>query len=270
MIEAIHHVQLTVPTEAIERALAFYRDVLGLPLAPRPAEMGRHGYWFRVGDRDLHIGVEDGVDRSTTRAHVAFKVSDVAGMRARLERRGIRVQTPVAIDGYERVHLRDPFGNSLELIQPLRNVVEVDRKPQPKVHLSVALLHEGKLLMVREGKPDMLDKWNLPGGHAERGEFVVPGAIRELLEETGVAGEPAGVLGVFSTNYSVRIVVLARAVAPRPIAGDEILESRFWRVEDLLALDDANFINPTMIRTIFDRVRRGVSYPLDVIAEIRG
>src|SRR5690606_38651853 len=119
--------------------------------------------------------------------------------------------------GYQRLHFRDPFGNSLELIRPLGVTREVDRKPQPKVHLSVALLHEGKLLMVREGKPSMRDKWNLPGGHAERGEYAVPGAMRELVEETGVSGEPTGVLGLFSTDCSIRLVVLARADDPKPI-----------------------------------------------------
>ena len=268
MIEAIHHVQLTVPAASLEDALIFYRDVLGLPLAPRPDDLGRHGYWFRVFDRDLHLGVEEGVDRARTRAHVGFKVRDVARMRAKLEAAGIKTSVPAGMAGYERLHFRDPFGNQVELLRPLRNQIEVDRPPQPKVHLSVALLHEGKLLMVREGKPNMRDKWNLPGGHAERGEHAVEGALRELVEETGVVGIATGILGLFSTSYSVRLVVLARADDPQPIAGDEILESRFWNIRDLQALGDEDFINAKMIRAIFRRVQEGVSYPLELVENI--
>lgn len=270
MIEAIHHVQITVPSDKLIEARHFYENTLNLPPAPRPENMGRDGLWYRVFDRDLHIGIEDGVDRSKTRAHVAFKVDDVTAHERKLNDAGVNTQRPVKIEGYDRIQFRDPFGNQIELIQPLRNTVEVDRAPMPKVHLSVALLHEGRLLLVREGKPAMLDKWNLPGGHAERGEFVVPGAMRELLEETGVDAIPTGVLGVFSTAYSIRVVLLARAESPEPIAGDEILESRFWDLAEAQSLKDNHFINPVMMRSILDRLQRGVSYPLDVVQEING
>lgn len=268
MIEAIHHVQLTVPAAHLEEAMRFYTEVLGLPPAPRPDDLGRHGYWLRVFDRDLHLGVEENVDRHATRAHVAFKVKDVATMRARLHAAGIETSVPAGMAGYERLHFRDPFGNMVELLKPMRNTAEVDRPPQPKVHLSVALIHNGKLLMVREGKPNMRDKWNLPGGHAERGEHAVPGAMRELVEETGVEGVATGILGLFSTSYSFRLVVLARADDPKPIAGDEILESRFWNVADLQTLGDENFINPAMMGTILGRVAAGTSYPLGIVEDI--
>lgn len=269
MLLAIHHVQITVPSDRLEEARGFYESTLGLPPAPRPANMGRDGLWFRVFDRDFHIGIEDGIER-TTRAHVAFKVDDVAAYEKRLGELRIDTKRPVKIDGYERIQFRDPFGNMVELIEPLKNLVDVDRPPMPKVHLSVALMHEGKLLMVREGKPSMLNKWNLPGGHAERGEYVVPGAMRELLEETGVDATPTGVLGVFSTSYSIRIVLVASAVEPKPIAGDEILESRFWSIEDAMGLEDSHFINPVMMRSILGRLERRVSYPLELVQEING
>jgi ADP-ribose pyrophosphatase YjhB (NUDIX family)/predicted enzyme related to lactoylglutathione lyase len=270
MLEAIHHVQITVPTDALDAAIAFYRDVLGLPLTTRPPEIKSHGAWFRVFDRDLHLGVEDGIDRARTRAHVAFLTRDLDAMRTRLASAGIETKLPRhAFAGYDRVQFRDPWGNQVELIRPLGNLLDVDRRPMPKVHLSVACLHDdGRVLMVREAKPAMLNKWNLPGGHAERGEHVVPGALRELLEETGVDAQPTGLLGVFSTDYSVRIVLLARAADPMPIAGDEILESRFWTPAEALALDDAHFVNPPMMRAILVRIARGVSYSLDVIEAI--
>jgi ADP-ribose pyrophosphatase YjhB (NUDIX family)/predicted enzyme related to lactoylglutathione lyase len=273
MPSAIHHVQLTVPTDALDAALHFYRDVLGLSLSPhRPAEWGKTGYWFTVGDRELHIGTEDGVDRRATRAHVALKVQDANAYRAKLTALGLFKCEEPAIAGYDRFHAFDPFGNTLEFIQPTRNTLLVDRPPMPLVHLSVALLHRGRVLLVREGKPNMKDKWNLPGGHAERGEFAIDGAMRELEEETGLDDcTPAGVLGLFSTTYSLRLILLASASdTPAPIAGDEILESRFFTIDEADALPDEAFINPVMFREILKRLRARVSYPLELVATING
>jgi ADP-ribose pyrophosphatase YjhB (NUDIX family)/predicted enzyme related to lactoylglutathione lyase len=272
MISAIHHVQLTVPPGELDAALGFYRDVLGLPLSPhRPAEWGPTGYWFIVGDRELHIGTEDGVDRRATRAHLAFKVDDANAYREKLKSLGLFKCEEPLIAGYDRFHAHDPFGNTLEFIEPRTNRLLVDRPPMPLVHLSVALLHRGRVLLVREGKPHMKDKWNLPGGHAERGEFAVDGAMRELEEETGLADcWPVGVLGVFSTSYSIRLIVIARTGDdPKPIAGDEVLESRFFTIDEADALPDAAFINPTMFREILARLRAGVCHPLDLVATIK-
>jgi ADP-ribose pyrophosphatase YjhB (NUDIX family)/catechol 2,3-dioxygenase-like lactoylglutathione lyase family enzyme len=269
MIEAIHHVQLTVPSAALGEAIVFYGEVLGLTRTIRPPEIGSAGAWFRVFDRDLHLGVEEGVDRHATRAHVALKVASLHSIGERLKGFGITLSAPRhPFPGYDRAQFRDPWGNLIELIVPLANHLDVDRKPQPKVHLSVALLHDDRVLLVREAKASMRDKWNLPGGHAERGEYAVPGAMRELLEETGVSAEPTGVLGLFSTDYSLRLVVVARCDEPRPIAGDEVLESRFFSIDEALALPDHSFINPPMMHAILARLRRGVSYPLDVIENI--
>ena len=42
--------------------------MLGLPEVEKPASLkGRGGLWVRVGDRDVHIGTEDGFDRFEAR-----------------------------------------------------------------------------------------------------------------------------------------------------------------------------------------------------------
>lgn len=272
MISAIHHVQLTVPKRDLQAAMLFYRDVLGLKLSThRPEAWGPTGYWFVVGDREVHLGTEEGVDRRATRAHIAFKVDDASAYREKLKSMGLFKCEEPLIEGYDRFHAFDPFGHTLEFIEPQCHRLLVDRPPLPLVHLSVALLHRGRVLLVREGKPNMRDKWNLPGGHAERGEFAVDGAMRELEEETGLDDcWPVGVLGIFSTSYSLRLIIVARTGDnPNPIAGDEILESRFFTLDEADALPDEAFINPVMFREILKRLREGVCHPLDVVATIR-
>jgi ADP-ribose pyrophosphatase YjhB (NUDIX family) len=45
----------------------------------------------------------------------------------------------------------------------------------------------------------MLGRWGFPGGVLELGETVAQGAMRELIEETGVVAEAAGPLTVIDT-----------------------------------------------------------------------
>lgn len=117
-IRGVHHVQITVPVGAEDEARDFYCRVLGLREAPKPESLaGRGGFWLDCGDRQVHIGVEDGVDRTASKAHVAYEVTDLAGWRGRLADEGIEAIDGVPIPGYERFELRDPFGNRVELIE---------------------------------------------------------------------------------------------------------------------------------------------------------
>lgn len=119
MITGIDHVQITIPRGAEEEGRAFYCGVLGLAEIPKPDSLaGRGGFWLQVGDRAVHVGVEDGVARSQTKAHVAYAVTDLEYWRGALTERGIEVSESVPIPGFERFEFRDPFGNRVELIQP--------------------------------------------------------------------------------------------------------------------------------------------------------
>ena len=115
----VHHVQITVGKGQEAAARQFYCGVLGLPEVEKPdALKPRGGFWLQVGDRQVHVGLEDGVDRLATKAHVALRVDEVAAWRGRLLAEGIEIFESVAIPGYERFEFRDPFGNRVEFIAP--------------------------------------------------------------------------------------------------------------------------------------------------------
>ncbi|GCE49305.1 catechol 2,3-dioxygenase-like lactoylglutathione lyase family enzyme [Thermosporothrix hazakensis] len=119
-IQGVHHVQITIPRGAEEQGRWFYCTVLGLPEIEKPASLkGRGGFWLQVGDRQVHVGTEDGFDRTTTKSHIAYQVTDLAGWRQKLEANGIQILDSVAIPGFDRFEFRDPFGNRVEFIQPL-------------------------------------------------------------------------------------------------------------------------------------------------------
>jgi catechol 2,3-dioxygenase-like lactoylglutathione lyase family enzyme len=118
MILGIDHVQITVPREAISAARAFYCGVLGLPEIEKPESLRkRGGFWLQVGDRQVHVGIEDGVNRQATKAHIAYAVRDLAGWRQRLATAGVQALESVPIPGFDRFEFRDPFGNRVEFIE---------------------------------------------------------------------------------------------------------------------------------------------------------
>jgi catechol 2,3-dioxygenase-like lactoylglutathione lyase family enzyme len=113
-----HHVQLAMPSGEEDAAIEFYGGVLGLDEVPKPPELSdRGGVWFRSGDLEVHLGVEEGF-QPAMKAHPAFLVEDLERMRARVEMSGYKVIESEQFSGFRRVHVRDPFGNRLELIEP--------------------------------------------------------------------------------------------------------------------------------------------------------
>lgn len=120
MISGIHHVQITIAPAEEAAARAFYCGALGLAEIEKPESLkGRGGFWVQAGDRQLHIGIEEGIDRFRTKAHVAYQVDDLAAWGKRLAAVGVVAVESVPIPGYERFECRDPFGNRLEFIQAL-------------------------------------------------------------------------------------------------------------------------------------------------------
>jgi len=120
-VVGLDHVQVAAPRGCEDAARSFYGDLLGLPELPKPPLLAvRGGCWFRLGAHELHVGVDDGFVPAT-KAHPGLEVSSVDELRAlagRLERAGIAVEwaDPAELEGRERFHVRDPWGNRLELL----------------------------------------------------------------------------------------------------------------------------------------------------------
>ncbi|HEX8997548.1 MAG TPA: methyltransferase domain-containing protein [Ktedonobacterales bacterium] len=113
------HMQITMPRGEEERARAFYGATLGLRELTKPEVLaGRGGVWFRCGDRELHLGVEDDF-HPQRKGHPAFRVTNLETARARLAEAGAPISEDVPLPGRLRFETRDPFGNRLEFQQLL-------------------------------------------------------------------------------------------------------------------------------------------------------
>lgn len=83
------------------------------------------------------------------------------------------------------------------------------------------------------------DTWCLPGGFMEFNENFLQTAHREVLEETGLHMRLDAIVNVVSNFLSERIhtlviVLLAEAYSGQPAPGDDLVELRWFALDELL------------------------------------
>ncbi len=114
---AIDHVQLAMPAGREADARAFYSGILGLTEVAKPDDLARRGgCWFESAAVKVHLGVDPDF-HAAAKAHPAFLVDDVKRLEAEATKAGYRTANDVPLEGYERIHVYDPFGNRIELMQ---------------------------------------------------------------------------------------------------------------------------------------------------------
>lgn len=108
----------------------------------------------------------------------------------------------------------------------------------------VVCLRGDQVLLIRRGRPPRVGEWSLPGGRIEPGERAADAALRELVEETGVRADLAGLIdvvdGLFPEigRHYVLIDYLALWREGEPVAGDDAAEAAFHPVSDIDSLID--------------------------------
>ncbi|MGD2102388.1 MAG: NUDIX hydrolase [Acidimicrobiia bacterium] len=67
---------------------------------------------------------------------------------------------------------------------------------RPVVGVGVAIVEDGRILLVKRGSPPGQGLWAVPGGKVEIGEHLIETARREVLEETGLTVDVGSVVWV--------------------------------------------------------------------------
>ncbi len=113
----IHHVQLAIPAGGEELSRAFWAGELGMgELEKPPALAARGGCWFRGGDLEVHLGVEEPF-APARKAHPGLLVDGLTQLAERLEQAGYPVAWDNEFPGHDRFYSADPFTNRLEFLQ---------------------------------------------------------------------------------------------------------------------------------------------------------
>jgi ADP-ribose pyrophosphatase YjhB (NUDIX family) len=106
-----------------------------------------------------------------------------------------------------------------------------------------------RIVLVRRKNPP--EGWAIPGGFVEAGESAETAAVREALEETGLAVTLDLLLGVYSDPsrdprfHTISTVYVGRADGS-PEGGDDAAEARLFGEDDLpspIAFDHAKILS---------------------------
>lgn len=188
----IDHVQIAMPVGGEDVAREFYRDVLGLIEVPKPAPLAvRGGVWFASGPIQVHLGVEADF-RPAKKAHPAFLVRELEPVLERCRARGLQVVEAETLTSSRRVHVSDPFGNRLELIEPATTGITVEAE-DPFCDAAALLIQELSELLGNMYGDDGAGNFAPADVTVPRSAFVIArqhgrpigcGAVRPLTETT--------------------------------------------------------------------------------------
>jgi catechol 2,3-dioxygenase-like lactoylglutathione lyase family enzyme len=122
---SVHHVQVAMPVGGEDRARWFYGEVLGLTELEKPDTLrGRGGVWFQSGNLQVHLGVEADF-MPARKAQVGYAVEGIDVVRGRFVEAGIEVTDDDALPGFTRFYVADPFGNRVEILEPVREPASI-------------------------------------------------------------------------------------------------------------------------------------------------
>lgn len=110
-----------------------------------------------------------------------------------------------------------------------------------------AIVHdaEGRLLLIRRGRPPGEGLWSIPGGRVEAGESDAEAVVRELVEETGLRVEPRSLIGQVErpgpggVTYDI-LDYAAIVVGGALMAGDDASDARWATPAELRRLPMAD------------------------------
>nr|WP_240951782.1 NUDIX domain-containing protein [Bacillus sp. RO2] len=112
-----------------------------------------------------------------------------------------------------------------------------------------------------------------PSGHIEYGEDILYSARREVKEETGLDVIPIGTTGVYNFISSTNNQVIKFHFIGEVTGGtlnleeDEITDSKWLKVNDLLTFENQDLREPHVIKQIVDNLLEEKIYSISVFNE---
>lgn len=114
----------------------------------------------------------------------------------------------------------------------------------PKIDVRAAVIVKDKILLVQERTDD---KWSMPGGWADVGDFPAQVAERETKEESGFVVKATKLIGVFDANRSGRpmeffhafkLIFLCDLIGGEASTSSETKDVKFFPLNELPPLSE--------------------------------
>jgi 8-oxo-dGTP diphosphatase len=104
------------------------------------------------------------------------------------------------------------------------------------------VLKGSEVLLIQRGRVPFKGQWSIPGGKVEHGERLEDAVRREVMEETGIACQVLGLIGVFEAMprregepHFVMADYACRWVSGEPLAADDAMDAAFMPLAEALA-----------------------------------
>jgi len=136
--------------------------------------------------------------------------------------------------------------------------------PRPMVTVDAVVFtysgNRAKVLLINRGKEPFKGKWALPGGFVEIDEELEDAVVRELGEETGLAGVQLEQMHTFGTvgrdprgrQISIAFLGIATKGQDTIKAGDDAAQAQWFDIENLP--DDMAFDHNEVVRFAIEKL----------------
>lgn len=137
---------------------------------------------------------------------------------------------------------------------------------RPYLAVSAAIFRDGRVLIVRRGRPPAHGLYTLPGGGVELGETLEDAVIREVREETGLAIAPLALIGFREAigrdaagrveRHFVILPFAARWIGGEIALNEELAEADWRQPAELAGLKTTDGL-AEIVAAAAERVARG-------------
>ncbi|GKU79149.1 NUDIX hydrolase [Paenibacillus sp. L3-i20] len=135
--------------------------------------------------------------------------------------------------------------------------------------VSVSIMKDDKVLMIKEEKVVAHHKWNFPSGRIEIGEDIQAAASREVKEETGYDVKLTSTTGVYNFisslgNHIILFHFIAQITGGTLMLEEGIIEGKWFTLSELLNLDETEFRDHQALKEIINNLSNEVFLPLQI------
>ena len=139
--------------------------------------------------------------------------------------------------------------------------------------VSVSIIKDEEVLIIKENKPSDMNKWNFPSGRIEHKEDILNAACREVKEETGYDIILTGTTGIYNfiSNLGDQVILFhfigEITGGSLKVEEEEIVDSKWIKVSDFIKFHNIEIRNPRVIKQITRKILDRKFHPLTIFNE---